>query len=153
MKYFGYLIVGLLGLGTLVGIGFGIKVLFFPVHTAQQELQTAYDVVDKTINADNAIYNYEWFKQTHEDIKATSNKYDNACISYDEFIELAGDRTDWTFEDKTEQSRLSSIKLGIKNHLEQLIADYNARSKMANRSIFANNILPSYLDALTFIRK
>jgi len=150
MKYIIYTILGIAG---FIALGIGIKILFFPVHTLQQELNTAYDAVSKTINADNAIYNYEWFKQQKEDIEATKNKYNNACISTDAFLEVVGERTDWTFEDKTEFSRLNSIKLGIKNQLEDIIATYNARAKMATRNIFQNTVLPSYIDALTFIKQ
>ena len=153
MKTFGVIMASILGIGAIVAVSLLIKVIFFPVHTAQQELNTAYDAVSKTINADNAIYNYEWFKQTHEDIEATKRKLDNASITLDVFKEEAGPRVDWTFEDKTESSRLGTIKLGLQNHLEQIIANYNARAKMANRNIFQNSILPDYLDALTFIRK
>lgn len=147
----------ILGLiGVCIGISaivFTAKVIFFPAHVAQKELQTAYDVVDKTINADNAIYNYEWFKQTKEDIDAIRLKLDNASVMVDTFKQEAGDRKDWTFEDKNEYSRLNSVKLGLQNHLEQVIADYNARAKMANRNIFINGILPDFIDATTFILK
>jgi hypothetical protein len=52
--------------------------------------------------------------------------------------------------DKQELSRLNSVLLWLQNHYETLIWDYNARSKMANRNIFVNWLLPSYIDALTF---
>lgn len=142
--------------GVLFFLGAGaflVKIVFFPVHTAQKEIELAYDTVDQTINADNAIYNYEWFKQKKEDIDATRNKLDNSRKTLDNFENSAGERATWTFEDKQEHARLSSIVLGTENYLEQQIADYNARSKMANRNIFQNSILPDYIDALTFIRK
>lgn len=134
-------------------LGVGIKTLFFSVNTAQKEVNLAYKAQDKTLDADNAIYNYEWFKQQYEDIEATKKQLDNSSIALDDFEKSAGDRKDWTFEDKNESSRLRAVKLGIQNSLETLIADYNARSKMANRNIFANSILPNYIDALTFITK
>lgn len=140
-------------LAVILG-SFLIKVLFFPIHTAQQELNTAYDAVSKTINADNAIYNYEWFKQTFEDIQAVERQLDNAIKSKVDFMQsLSNNRTDMTFEDKQEESRLRSVVDGLYNHKQDLIANYNARAKMANRNIFENSILPNYLDALTFITK
>jgi hypothetical protein len=45
------------------------------------------------------------------------------------------------------------VELGLQNHTETLIANYNARAKMANRNIFQNSILPSFIDALTYIKK
>lgn len=141
----------LIGIPVLIGLSIGIKVLFFPVKTATNLIDTAYEAQDKVLNADNAIYNYEWFKQQKEDIDATGRKYQNAVESYDSYIaSISGEKT---FEDKNEIARLNSVKLGIKNSLEQQIADYNARAKMATRNIFADGVLPDYIDALTFIRK
>lgn len=134
--------------GTIFSFATGI--ISFPFHVAGNEIQTAHDVVDKTINADNAIYNYEWFKQTYEDINAQKAQLSNAQQTFDSFVAVSGDRKNWTFEDKNEYSRLNSVVLGIKNNLEQTIANYNARAKMANRNIFQNSILPNFIDALAF---
>ena len=93
-------------------------------------------ITNKTMNADNIIHNYEWFKQTYEDIQAMEKKIGLSLLAIDDFERSAGDRKDWAREDKIEHARLSAIKLGIENQLADVIAKYNARSKMANRSIF-----------------
>jgi hypothetical protein len=147
------LIIVLIGLPILIGGIIIIKILFFPVNTAEKLINTAYDAQEKTLNADNAIYNYEWFKQQNEDINAAKSQLDNSSMAVDNFLSFAGERDNWTFEDKNEYARLNSIKLGLQNYLETLIADYNARAKMANRNIFENSILPNYIDSLTFIKK
>lgn len=133
--------------------GIGIKLLFFPVNTANKLIGTAYQAQDKTSNADNAIYNYEYFKQQKESIDALNQKLGNASDSIASFKEEAGDRSKWSFEDKTEYARLNSVKDGLYNQLKDAIADYNAKSNMANRAIFKDSIVPSYIDALTFIKK
>ncbi len=153
MKTLGIIILVVFGIGALIGVGILLKVVFFPVNVLEKEIQTGYDTVNKTLNADNAIYNYEWFKQTYEDINALKNQLINATVLADKFKVEAGDRSKWTFEDKQESARLDSVKLGLQNRLEQVIADYNARAKMSNRNIFQNSILPNYIDALTFIIK
>ncbi len=153
MKYIGYAILALLGIGVVSAIVIGLSILFFPVQTATNLINTAYDASDQTLNAKNAIYNYEWFKQTKEDIDANKVQLMNAQDSLDSFELSAGARTSWTFEDKTEDSRLRSVVLGLQNQLQTLIADYNAHLKEANRNIFVNSILPNYIDALTFIKK
>lgn len=143
-------------IATIIGIsllGLMVSVVFFPVNTAQKLVQTAYDAQDQVLNAKNAIYNYEWFKQQKEDIDAGKQKLQDAQSSQSEFEVSAGDRKDWTFEDKGEDSRLRAVSLGLQNNLTQMIADYNARAKMATRNIFENSVLPSYIDALTFIKK
>jgi hypothetical protein len=142
--------------GLLVGlmlVGFVAKIVFFPAHVANKEIQTGYDVVDKTLNADNAIYNYEWFKRQKESIDALNKKYENAQNDVSTFQELAGSRDKWTYEDKNEEARLRTISSGFFNQLKDAIAEYNARTKMANREIFQDGILPDFIDATTFIFK
>lgn len=144
-------------IAIFLGIGataIAAKVIFFPVRTLDKVIDTGIGAQDRVLNADNAIYNYEWFKQQYEDIEAAKNQYKNAKQSYEDYITmLPFDRTEWTFEDKTEQARLNTVVLGLQNNLETLIANYNARAKMATRNIFENSVLPSYIDALTFIVK
>jgi hypothetical protein len=141
-------------LGGVVLGWFATRIFFFPVNTATKLIDTAYQAQDKVLNADNAIHNYEWFKQQYEDISAFRAKLDNSKMSYESFLSsMPKEKKDWTFEDKNEDARLRSIVLGAENNLEQLIANYNARAKMATRNIFENSVLPSYIDALTFIKK
>tara|TARA_Y100000310_G_scaffold167149_1_gene166915 strand:+ start:1725 stop:2180 length:456 start_codon:yes stop_codon:yes gene_type:complete len=115
-------------------VGFGFKLLSQPGR-----------IIQKTMDADNVIYNYEWFHQAYQDITATELKITNAQNAATLFNENAGDRKDWTFEDKNESSRLGSVVLGLQNHREQLVADYNAKSKMINRNIFKGKSLPHTL--------
>lgn len=154
MKTIYLIIVILIGLMILSGLGLAMKAILFPVKVIEKEIEVGYGALDKVMTADNAIYNYEWFKQKNEDIEATKRKLDNAENAFVLYKEsLPKDRKEWTFEDKNEDTRLRSVTLGIENHLEQLIADYNARAKMATRNIFEDSVLPDYIDALTFIRK
>ena len=139
-------------IGFIIG-GFVLKTLFFPVHVLDKTIQTGYDTVDKTLNADNAIYNYEWFKRQKESIDATNKKLEIASKAVTSFEQSAGTRKDWTFEDKGEDARLRSISQGIESQLKDMIAEYNARTKMANREIFQDGIIPSFIDANTFIFK
>ena len=115
------LIVGLFFLGFF---GRLIYIAMLPVHIIDNTIQTGHDVIDKTINANNAIYNYEWFKQQVEDIKALNSKYELAVKSAEEFKIEAGAREKWTFEDKTESARLNAVAQGLKSQLEDVIATY-----------------------------
>jgi hypothetical protein len=150
MKYIFYAIGGLIALTIVGGI---IRIVMFPVNTATKLIDTAYDAQSKVLNADNAIYNYEWFKQQYQDIEASKKQLVNARSAHTAFRESAGDRSTWTFEDKGEDARLATVALGIENNLASQIADYNARASMATRNIFEDNVLPAYIDALTFIKQ
>lgn len=127
-------------------IGGLIGVFTMPFHAAGNAVQTGHDVIDKTINADNAIYNYEWFKQQKQDIEVAKQQYQNALQAEDAFKASAGPRSEWTWEDKQEAARLSSITLGLKQQIIQRTEDYNARAAMANRDIFRDGLLPQTLE-------
>jgi hypothetical protein len=124
-------------LSILIFIG---KVILFPAHVVNSAVDGAYNIVTKTLDADNIIYNYEWFKQEWEDYKAISQKVETAEKQKKSFNDEAGTRDKWTFEDKNEYSRLSSILQGLQNQRNDLVATYNARSKMVNRSIFKQGV-------------
>lgn len=99
-------------------------------------------IIEKTMDADNVIYNYEWFKEAYNEIEATDLKIQNASSAVALFKDEAGSRTDWTFEDKNEYSRLNTIFMGLQNYRISLAAKYNARSKMVNRKIFKGRDCP-----------
>lgn len=140
MKYAG------IALGVLVGyfvLGYtlvALNIVALPLFKLGTKVNTNYQIIQKTYDADNVIYNYEWFKQQYETIGALKTKIKNAQESVQAFESSAGDRKSWTFEDKTEHARLQSVVLGLKNQLEDVVATYNARAKMANRNIFQENL-------------
>lgn len=145
------ILIGLwLGLWILGGL---IGIVSLPFRAASNTLDMGRGVIDKTLTADNAIYNYEWFKQQKQDIEVAKSQYQNALQAEDAFKASAGPRTEWTFEDKQEATRLASITLGLKNQIIQRTEDYNARAKMANRDIFNDGLLPQVLEFSTeFLR-
>lgn len=126
----------------------GIGLIKLPVKTVTTQIDSASGIIDMTYDADNAVYNYEWFKTQYEQINALEKQI---RISEQEVIdhkELYGeDANTWSFGTKDEYSRLKSISSGQKMQYENLIADYNARSKMANRNIFIDK-LPLHVDKI-----
>lgn len=103
-------------------------------------------VANKTLETDNIINNYEWFKRQYNDIKAVDVKLTAAQDNLDGFKNDAGPRSDWTFEDKNESARLNAIVAGLKASRADMVSIYNARSKMANRNIFKSNDLPETVE-------
>lgn len=100
------------GIVVLGGIGTGLALLAQPGR-----------ILTKTFDADNVLYNYEWFRQQYQDIGAINGKIATMQAGADTAI---GD----------EKVRLNSIVLGLTTKRAQMVADYNARGSMANRSIF-----------------
>ena len=107
--------------------------------------EQAQRVVEKTIDADNVIYNYEWFHQTYEDVQALDRKIEQAKSSLSRFVKEAGPRSDWTFDERQEHDRLNAVLQGLENQRADVVATYNARSKMANRELFKDGRLPDNL--------
>lgn len=145
MRIFGWIMTAVVAIVFVGFVGRAIRVATLPVRAIDRTIQTGEGVIDKTLNADNAIYNYEWFKQQVQDIKAQKNRIDIAQNSLVSFEADAGPRKNWTFEDKTEDGRLRSVVQGNQSQLESLVADYNARASMANRNIFNDGLLPRLL--------
>jgi len=139
MQILAVAILGLVMFGLAVATPF-IRVALLPLFKFNTQVNTNEKIIEKTYDADNVIYNYEWFKSTYEQIQADKTKIKTAQTAVDNFEFSAGDRSKWTFEDKNEDARLRSVVTGIQSHYEDLVAQYNARAKMANRNIFQENL-------------
>lgn len=117
---------------VISSIGWGIKILSQPGR-----------IVEKTMDADNVIYNYEWFRNQYEKLQATDKQITQTASQVDQLKkDLGSDRSKWDFQDRQEYDRLNAVLLGQQNFRESVVADYNARSKMVNRAIFRGKDLP-----------
>ncbi len=130
------LVLALIGISMMGG-------LFWLVTTP---FRTASGIIQRTADPDNVIANYEWFKRQVQDVKAMDAKLDFTSLQVDAFTKSAGPRTAWTFEDKQEYSRLNSVLLGLQGQRAAMVAEYNARTEMANRSLFKTSDLPPTLN-------
>lgn len=140
MKIFGITVLVVIGFVLLGVVGTALNLITIPWLKFTSQVQTNRDIVTKTYNADNALYNYRWFKDRHEAIKASEVQIENAMAVQANFKLEAGPRKDWTFEDKTEDARLGSVVLGLKNHYQEIVAEYNSRAKQADRAIFIDEL-------------
>lgn len=116
----------IIGISIVVGVA---GILFNPFKQGAR-------IIEKTIDADNVIYNYEWFKRQHESIGALDNKIKQQQGSLENFKSELGNRNEWDRLDKEEYDRLNTILIGLQQQREDAAAEYNARSRMVNRSIF-----------------
>lgn len=105
--------------------------------------RSAAGIVERTVNPDNVIANYEWFKRQYQDIKAIDVNLANAEGAQASFEKSAGDRSTWKFDDRQEWARLNSVALGLRNQRAEMVAEYNARTQMANRNLFRTSDLPA----------
>lgn len=106
--------------------------------------RSAAGIAERTLNADNVLYNYEWFKSTYQEVQAAAIQRDNAEAAYQRFVKDAGPRP-WDYPTSTEAGRLQAVVLGLANQRQNLVAQYNARAQMANRDIFRTRDLPEVI--------
>ena len=115
-------------------------------HVANTAVNSATGVVDKTLDSNNVIYNYEYFKQAKQDVDAVSAKIVDARQAATSFDSQFKTRQEMDREDKQESERLHSVVLGLEQERQDQVAVYNARAQMANRNIFRTNDLPNHID-------
>lgn len=102
-------------------------------------------IVDKTIDADNVLYNYEWFKQQFRSVGAIDKKIVAQEKAVSSIKSQLGLRSEWTRDDRIEHDRLASIVTGLEQQRADMVATYNARAAMANRQIFMGSDCPEHL--------
>ena len=70
----------------ILGLIILISVIGYVLNLVSQPAK----IVSKTLDADNVLYNYEWFKQTYQDVQAIDGKIENAKVQVSQFKEEAG---------------------------------------------------------------
>lgn len=143
MKTVAIVMAGLIGslvLYVVVALaGSAFHIFTLPFVKLESKVQTNHDIITKTYNADNALYNYHWFKETYQAIEADKNKIAQAKIAATSYETSAGPRP-WDYATTTEDARLNAVTQGLQSHYEDLVAEYNARASEADRSVFQNEL-------------
>lgn len=100
---------------------------------------------NRVANPDQVVENYEWFIQQYEDIKRMDEQIKLAEEALTRFEKAAGERKNWTFQDRDEDARLCSIVIGLQQARTTLVNDYNAKAKMMTRNVFKERNLPDHV--------
>lgn len=142
MKVGTLLVLAAIAAAIIAACGIASCALRPAVYVASQANQ----VFEKTLDADNVIYNYEWFKTQFQEIQSLERKVAIAQQSISLFEASAGPRDGWDFRTRDEAFRLNSNISGVRNVRSDAVAEYNARARMANRSIFMGRDVPNYIE-------
>ncbi len=135
------IIVGsIVGLFLLAVIGSALNLITIPWLKFDSKVNMERDIVTKTYNADNALYNYHWFQEKAGEIKTAQMNIEVTKEAVVSFEASAGPRKDWTFEDKTEDARLRAVAEGNRTYYNSLVNEYNARAGEVDRSIFKDGL-------------
>jgi hypothetical protein len=93
-------------------------------------------VANRTLDADNIIFNYEQFYDVSEQFKARTAD----IATHTELVATAKSE-----DDKVELRRLRMEFAALKSSCRSMASEYNADSQKLNRSIFKSNDLPHTL--------
>lgn len=144
----GLLVLAVVGLVVLMAVSY----VFFPsILGFTEQREAGEDIVEDTYDAEQAVQDYRWFRQQHNDIEAQRNQVENHWDEHERFHELHGNDTDdWSRETTVRHGRIHDRITGSQNMLEQMVADYNARSDDATRELFKCN-LPYTVDETFYV--
>jgi len=136
-----------LGMFVAIGVvGFIGKVVLFPVHVLDKTAETGYGIVDKTLNADNAIFNYEQFHDLYQGAKQQAVNISNSKNQINNLQETYGEdaskypkdvRNDLSFQQQTLEGYLLQY--------QKIVSEFNSNSKKLNRELFKAKELPYQL--------
>lgn len=115
----------------LIGAGLGIINLPFLKLGKQVELNQG--VISKTYDTEYCLNNYEWFKNTYQDIQQTDVKVQNSQDQLEQFRKDFPDSSKWTFDQTRQYQDISTTLTGTKNYKADLVGQYNSRSEQLNR--------------------
>lgn len=105
-------------------------------RTITAPMNSAVGVVEKTLDPNNVIHNYEWFFDVNEKIKARVSQ----IAAHTEIIKATKS------EDELINLRIEQV--GMKQSCRDLVAQYNANSAKANVVLFKSNSLPTVQDPI-----
>jgi len=147
MKSIAKIWLAVLGVVFIFGVvGFVGKAILFPVHVLDKTAETGYGIVDKTLNADNAIFNYEQFHDLYQGAKQQAMNITNCKNQINNLKETYGEdasqypkyvRSDFAFQ----QQNLEGYLL----QYQKIVSEFNSNSKKLNRELFKAKELPYQL--------
>ena len=127
-----FVIMGCLALGSLVVVGFNMLVT--PAAMVNTAVNSANNVVSKTLDADNVITKYEWFHDANGVFQTRVQQIANLKQAvHDE-------------ADPHEHTRLGVELRGVQNSCLKIVNEYNANASKTNVSIFQGRNVPPTLD-------
>lgn len=144
MKYIGYTLLGLIGLFVLGwilwGVGVGLGIITLPAHQISNRVQTAHDVIDSSVNAQNCLQWQDWFRTQEGSIKTLQQTVDNAQQQLDQFNTRFPDSSKWTDSESQQYTVLNDNLTGAKNEANDAVNTYNAKASQENLAICKNGL-------------
>lgn len=123
-----------------------ISYVWFPFLPWFEQRDAGEEIVRQEMDAQQALQDYREFRRLYHDIQAQREQVKIAYEEEEQFHETYGDDPeDWSREAETRHGRIHERITGNRNQLENLVAEYNAKSVDATSEIFKCN-LPYQVD-------
>lgn len=136
-------ILGICVLFSIIGLLF--KFVLFPFFVVDKASETAHGVVEKTLNADNALFNYENFKDLYNGAKQQVMNIQSTEASIQTLKDTYGEPSTWTKDIRYDYTFLNQSLEGYKQQYQRTVSDYNSDASKLNRNLFKDKNLPSEL--------
>jgi len=108
--------------------------------------KTTFGVVERVVNPDAIVQNYEWYEQQMRDIKAIEGQIKDAEAATKRFKDDNGPSKNWAFDQREEYARLNSHITGLSQARRSMIQTYNARASMITRNLWKSKTLPHQIE-------
>lgn len=133
-----------IGITLLVSVlGLITKIIFFPVHVAEKTADTTKKVVDKTLDTDNVVFNYEQFHDLYNGAQQQVQNIKNVEKQIEELKDLYGeDATKWPEDVRKDYAHMKETIEGLQMQYNNLVSQYNSNSEKLNRKLFKDKNLP-----------
>lgn len=114
-----------------------VSYIWFPFLIWGEQRDSGEEIARETQDADKARQDYEEFRDLYHEIEAQRGEVENAYEEEEQFHETYGDApSEWSREAEIRHGRIHERITGSQNQLEQLAADYNAKSDKAHESVW-----------------
>lgn len=111
-------------------------------------------IVDSVTDPDRIINNYEWYEEAYNDALALDAKIANTVKQIStQFEGLPQDRTKWSRQDRDAWNQWQTTLNGQRSQRENIVAEYNAKSKLITRNLWKAPHLPYQLEVVDDVTK
>lgn len=106
-------------------------------------------IIDRVTQPDRVIQNYEWFEEAYNDCLALDNRIATTLKQIDsQFEGLPADRTQWSRQDRDAYNQWQITLNGQRSQRENIVAEYNTKSKLITRNLWKAPHLPYQLEVV-----
>jgi len=106
-------------------------------------------LVDRVTDPDRIIANYEWFEEAYNDCLALDAKIATTAQQIEsQFKDLPKDRSGWSRQDRDAWNQWQTTLNGQRSQRQNIVAEYNAKSKLITRQLWKSPNLPYQLEII-----